>query len=676
MPAKLVWLCAFVGAYAVYCLYWGVTAARLGRGASDFLLADRRLPPWVFVVMATAMSFSGWFFLGQPALVFRDGLAFQETALAAVAIPLVGVLFLKRQWLLGRRYGHTSAADMLGHYFGGETIRLVVILIGLCFAVPFVGMQLGATGSLLQHLSDGAIDPTLAMWMLGFVLFLYVCFGGMRGAAYAGVLQGLLLAVGLVAIGVYALEQIGGLRPLIEALARLGHGGAGAWGATADGDSAYLSIPGVVQFTAGLGRGNPVGGIWTTSMILSYVLALMGLQASPAYTVWALGCGSVKGFAAQQVWASAAVMGLILLVFPALAGLGAQFLGAAPAGSAPALAHALPVLGAGHAMRLDALYLAAVARTEPWFAALLAVCALAAIQAVTAAFASANATVFARDICQRYFDPQADDRRIVLYARVGIGLTLLSALLLATYAPGAQAALGVLALSLGLQLLPALAAVCWLPWITRPAVLLGLFFGMAAVVLTEPLGGAITHFVGFDLPWGRWPWTIDSAGWGIFVNVLVCLVISWISHRDDERAHRQKFHDFLRGFSAPGQRRLRALAWAMTLAWLFFAVGPGALIGNDAFGAPGAGAGHWVLGVPSLWAWQLIWWVLGVLVIWFLAYKMELSTIHGSSVEFAPVGSSSDPERAAAVGKAEWSRWFWSVLVAVALIVGAHWIFG
>jgi Na+/proline symporter len=647
----------------------------MGRSASDFLLADRRLAPWVFVVMATAMSFSGWFFLGQPALVFRDGLPFSETALAAVAIPLIGVLFLKRQWLLGRRFGYNSAADLFGHYFGGETIRLLVLLIGLCFAIPFVGMQLSATGYLIQYLSDGAIDGTLAMWGLTFVLFLYVCIGGMRGAAYAGTYQGLLLAVGIVALGLVALEHLGGMRPFIAALGRLGRSGSGPWGVSANGDSAYLSIPGVIQFTPGLGRGNPVGGVWTTSMILSYVLALMGLQASPAFTIWGMSCSNVKGFAAQQVWASAALMGLILVFFPVVAGLGAHFLGTSQVEAGLTLSHTLPALSAVNSMRVALLYIAAVARSEPWFGALLAVCALAAIQAMTAAFVAATATMFARDICQRYFDPYADDRRITLYARLGVGLSILGALLLATYAPGAQGALGVLALSLGLQLVPALAAVCWLPWITRPGVLIGLFFGMAAVVLTEPLGGTLARFMGFELPWGRWPWTIYSAGWGIFVNVLVCLVISWISHRDDERAHRQQFHDFLRGFSAPGGRRLRALAWAMALAWLFFAVGPGALIGNEAFGAPDAGPGGWSLGLPSLWAWQLVWWALGVLMIWFLAYKMELSTITGSSVEFAPAGSG-DYGRASAVGAVQWRRWFWSVAIAAAVVVGAHWIFG
>ena len=59
----------------------------------------------------------------------------------------------------------------------------------------------------------------------------------------------------------------------------------------------------------------------------------------------------------------------------------------------------------------------------------------------------------------------------------------------------------------------------------------------------------------------------------------------------------------------------------------FIGAGPGAVIGNDVFGAPDAGVQGWTFGIPSLWAWQILFWLLGVAMMWFLAYKMELSTV-------------------------------------------------
>ena len=46
--------------------------------------------------------------------------------------------------------------------------------------------------------------------------------------------------------------------------------------------------------------------------------------------------------------------------------------------------------------------------------------------------------------------------------------------------------------------------------------------------------------------------------------------------------------------------------------------------GGNVFGNPHAKT--WIMGVPSLWAWQMMWWALGVLVLWFLAYRLQMST--------------------------------------------------
>lgn len=652
MSAKLTWLLAFLGAYWAYCLYWGAAAGKLATSVGDFALADRRLPPWVFVIGATAMSFSGWAFFGTPGQIYANGLSFAETSLGAIAIPLTGVLFLKRQWLLGRRFGHVTPAEQYGEYFGGEGIRLLVLLIALVFAIPFVGMQLSIAGSLVSEMSEGTVDRFVAMWILTSVVFLYVCVGGLRAAAYIASLQGLLLALGIVGLGVFVLtdttytayvsDKIGGLARAIS-------------------DQRWpegLTIPGVVQFTAGLGVESPIGGVWTSSMILTYCFALMGLQAAPAFAMWGFANRSSAGFAPQQVWASAAVIGVILVIFPVVQGMGA--------------------LTWPEPMEFRDLYhfveIALRGWTDNhWFAALLTLCGVAAVQATAAAYASTTAAMLARDIHRRYVNPAASDRTERLWARIAVLFIFLVALTLATYAPRAQAELGGLALSFGFQLFPALAAMCWFPWLTREGVVTGLVAGLVAVVLTEPLGASIVAFTGFHLPWGRWPWTIHSAGWGIVVNLTVCLIISWLSQARSDHARRARFHEFLRQHAGAVAdiRRLKPVAWAITLAWLFFAIGPGALFGNTAFGDPAGGIAGWTLGVPSLWAWQILWWALGVLVLWFLAYKMELSTVIGRGVAFGPVARSPEPAT-----PPDWRRWFWGAASVGAFIVGVHWMFG
>ena len=73
------------------------------------------------------------------------------------------------------------------------------------------------------------------------------------------------------------------------------------------------------------------------------------------------------------------------------------------------------------------------------------------------------------------------------------------------------------------------------------------------------------------------------------------------------------------------------MAWIITIAWLFFGIGPGAVIGNDIFGSPND-ISTWTFGIPSIWAWHILFWILGVGMMWFLAYKMEMSTLPRKSV--------------------------------------------
>jgi solute:Na+ symporter, SSS family len=630
MTETLVWLFVFFALYCAYCVFWGAASARGARTADEFFLANRQIPAWVFVMAATVTSFTGWIAIGLPTMIFRDGLAFAPIALCAITIPMAGVLFLKRQWILSRRFGYVTPAEMFSAYFGGQMMRLIVLLIALLYALPFLGMQLSAAGYLIQILTDGAVPWVFAMWLLTAMVFLYVCLGGMRAAAYVGALQGLLFATAVAAVGIIAWAKLGGFGIFVDLLAKLGASKVGPWGASAAGYNAYFETPGVVQFVAGLGREAPAGGVWTASMVLSYSFALMGLQMAPAFMIGAFATRDVKGFAPQQVWAAAAAIGLILVFLGVTAGMGALFLGgsSSAAETGLAVAHELPSLGDGREAGLFAFYLKSVSERAPWFMGLLAVAAVAATQATAALYSSATGTMFSRDFYLHFLNPSASGQQQKLLGRVGLGLSLLAAVLMATYAPQAQVQLGALALAAGFQLLPAMAAVCWLPWITRRAAVSGLIAGLVAVVFTERLGLTLTEFIGVDLPWGRWPWTIHSAGWGIVCNIAVCLIVSALTQERAGSEHRMRFHSFLAEASAQsGDKRIwRPIAWAITLAWFFFAIGPGLVIGTDLFGAPNAGASAWVFGIPSIWAWQIIWWALGVLLIWLLAYKLEMST--------------------------------------------------
>ena len=628
MSAKVTWLIAFVILYWIYCVYWGLRCAQMAKTATDYFVAGRRLGLWVFVLAATATSFSGWTFMGHPGLIYRDGFQYAYASFYAITIPFTGVMFLKRQWILGKRFGYVTPGEMLADYFKGDGVRILTVVIALCFSIPYLGLQLAASGKLFNVLSDGLFTVTAGTWVLAAVVLVYVASGGLRAVAYVDTLQCVLLAVRILAVGFIAYDLVGGWTALNKGLANVAKVKGAKWGFTQDGYSSYLAIPGVIQFTAGLGKETPVGGLWTGVMVLTYMFALMGIHSAPAFTMWAFGNADPRPFAPQQVWASSFGIGLILFFFTAAQGMGAHLLGANPAVNAAGvnIANVLPEsIGKGGQGNLVPFYINTIGDAAPWFVGLLAVCALAAMQSTGAAYMSTAGGMLTRDLYKKYLNPKASHATQKLFGRLGVAFIVFSALLVATYSKDALVLLGGLAVAFGFQMWVPLMSVCYFPFFTRQGVTLGMAAGIVAVMLTESIG---VKLFGDALPWGRWPWTMHSAFWGMFFNLGTAIIVSAMTQNASDRAHRQKYHDFLAQHAGlPASKQgLKPVAWAITLAWLFFGIGPGAVIGNDIFGSPNDYS-TWTFGIPSIWAWQILFWALGVGMMWFLAYKMEMSTI-------------------------------------------------
>ncbi len=316
MEAKVVWLFVFVSLYWSYCIYWGIKGARSAKTASDYFIAGRGISMWVFVLAATATSFSGWTFMGHPGLLYRDGFQYAYASFYAITIPFTGVMFLKRQWILGKRYGFVTPGEMLSTYFKSDSIRLLVVLVALVFSIPYRGVQLRASGFLFNVLTDGLLGVNTGMWMLSLVVIIYVASGGLRAVAYVDTLQAILLALGIVGVGMIALNYVGGFERLNEGIAALASIDEKR---TPDNFSHYIAIPGVIQFVSN--GPSATGGAWTGIMILTYMFALMGIQSSPAFSMWAFSNNNPKPFAPQQVWASSFGIGLILIRWPTCSGL-------------------------------------------------------------------------------------------------------------------------------------------------------------------------------------------------------------------------------------------------------------------------------------------------------------------------------------------------------------------
>ena len=67
-----------------------------------------------------------------------------------IAIPLIGILFSKRQWMFSKKFGFVTPGEMIGSYFKSDILRVLVVVVTVGFAIPFIAVQLYLGGLLIS----------------------------------------------------------------------------------------------------------------------------------------------------------------------------------------------------------------------------------------------------------------------------------------------------------------------------------------------------------------------------------------------------------------------------------------------------------------------------------------------------------------------------------------------
>ena len=642
MSEKSVWLFLFILLYAAFCFFWGVRGSKFNSENPDkYYLADKKVSSWVFFFAATAATFAGLTIISQSSLIFNDGFQYVGTAFIAITVPLGSLFFFKRQWMLSRKFGYITPGEMYFDYYKSDTLRIITVLVTFFVAIPLLAVFFGATGFLVNVLSDGYISRDLGMWVISTIVLFYVTRGGFKSVVSVGVVQSWLYFITVIILGLIIYYFVGNFEIFGQALSKLASSSISNWGNTngyGGGDyNGYFALPGVIQWVGGLGKNSAVGGPWTAMMIFTFTLSFMGVVLSPSFSMWSYSAKHPKVFSYYQVWGSAVAIGFILFVFSTYQGIGASLLGANSEinNSGLSINTVLPELSQKDHTLLIYNIINLMDNSALWLTGLLAVGVIAAIQSTSAAFLMTSGSIITRDLYKTYVNKNITWKNELVAVRLITMLIFLASLYLATFAKPAMVIFSGISISIAFQFLIVLLGLVWFPWITRGAAISGIIIGIIIVILTETIGQQIS---GNRLPWGRWPLTIHSGVWGLIFNVFICFSVSAFSALakiDMDREHRQKFHDFLNDHMGlhPSRTKLRSFAYVIALIWLFFGAGPGQVLGNNFFGDPGGGYEAWILKIPSIWGYQLIWWFFGIGLIWFLASKMDLSTLPNRPIQ-------------------------------------------
>ncbi len=83
--------------------------------------------------------------------------------------------------------------------------------------------------------------------------------------------------------------------------------------------------------------------------------------------------------------------------------------------------------------------------------------------------------------------------------------------------------------------------------------------------------------------------------------------------------------------------------------------------------------------MPSIWAWQVIWWALGVFVIWYLASRMEMATWPVRAAEAGVLEMRTAESAPLTYGNGRiviGLQWRWALALAVVGAIIVKWVFG
>lgn len=569
------WVYITLGIYIIYCFYWGLKGYFTEKTSSGYAIAGRSIPFFAFLMAATAASFSGWTFIGHPGLIWRDGLAYAFASFYVLTIPITGTFFAKRNWLMGKRYGFITPGDMYAYYYNSEAARWLCVITAVLYSIFYSAVQLMAAGALFEVIAG--VPFTFGALFLSFIVWFYVCTGGLKASTWVGVIQFILLVGGIIILGFYVVNAdiFGGWAEFSRHTHEL--------------ETKLLTVPKVINW--GLGGG------WTAVMILTYMFALMGIQSSPAFTMWNFGIKSPAPLAWQQTFMSTFVVGFALFFFSSFQGIGAKILqlqGVVPFDAIASDREVIPLL-MKHFL-------------PPFMLGLVFIGAIAAIHSTAAPYIGTGGSILLRDVYWRYIKKQeATHAEQIWVNRILATVLTVAALAVGLTSKAALVILGALATAFGFVM-----------YVFQLGVIWGFRFPSIGAVL-----GTLAGMVAVYLAYSVWPnpLSMHSAFWGTATGLVVAYICRGLGIKDDEETiqRQQEVRNFLDDIDAPtenGQKWRGIMKWVV-LIWYFFAIGPACILGNTAFSFSG---------FPPLWSWQIAWWILGIVMMWGLTFKAEMST--------------------------------------------------
>lgn len=411
----------------------------------------------VYLLMAGEI-YTTFAFLGASGWAYsRGGPALYIMAYLTLAY-VVSFFILPQLWEVGRKHGLQTESDFFARRYDSKYLAAFVCVIGVCFLIPYLQLQLTGLGIIVEVASFDGIRRTPAMIIAVALVASFVLASGVRAVAWVSVLKDALMVVAALSIGIgVPYIHFGGIGNMFAALAKA--------------RPAHLTMPGA---TANLGH---------TWYISTVVLTSLGFYMWPHSFAAAFTAKS-----GDTLRRNAVVMPLysLTLAFVFFAGFTAVLV--------------VPGLTNG-----DMSLLTIVRKTFPaWFLGVVGGAGALTAMVPAAIFTLTAATLFAKNLYRAFFAPAMTDDQVARLARVMVVVLSLISLYFAIYSSTTLVSLLLLGYSGVTQFFPGVVLGLYWRRATRPAVFAGMVAGVVTVAFLaltkrDPFFGFNAGFVALCL---------------------------------------------------------------------------------------------------------------------------------------------------------------------------------
>ena len=197
--------------YLAFLLGVGVWTFKFNKTQEDYLLAGRKLGPWVTAFSERASGESAWLLLALPGAAITIGLS-ESWAVIGIILGIIASWFLIAERLREEteKYDALTIPEYLHRKFNDSSniIRLFSSVIIAFFFLFYVSAQFHASGKVLNSLFD--LDPITGISIGAAIIIVYTLMGGFYAVAWTDLLQGILMIGTLVILPIAGYIELSG----------------------------------------------------------------------------------------------------------------------------------------------------------------------------------------------------------------------------------------------------------------------------------------------------------------------------------------------------------------------------------------------------------------------------------------------------------------------------------